>query len=168
MLSTSTHVFSELFYHLNWHSKGDLPQLQGSLEGAVHHFIENYCDKTKGVQFFGVGGTEDHVHLVIQAEPTIQLSEWLGRVKGASSHEMNKTQGRPALQWQRGSGLVSFARRDLPAVLRYVAHQREHHQKGTTNAVLEQCGTDMEKGSPQQEQKDVPEESTEETGGQGS
>jgi len=41
---------------------------------------------------------------------------------------------------------VSFAKRDLPAVLRYVEIQKEHHQKGTINKMLESSGALVENG----------------------
>jgi putative transposase len=140
MLSVSNHVFSEILPHVNWHCKGDYPHLVGDMESKTHRHIENYCMKTKGVSFLGIGGTETHVHLVIQIEPNICASEWIGKAKGACSHDMNADAKRQVLQWQRGFGAVSFARRDLPAILRYVAKQKEHHAKGTVNAVLENYG----------------------------
>ena len=68
-----------------------------------------------------MGGTENHLHLLIQIEPIICLAKWIGKIKGPGSHEMNERIGRGTLQRQRGYGAVSFAKRDLPAVLRYVA-----------------------------------------------
>jgi putative transposase len=140
MLSTSSHVFSEILLHINWHCKGDFPFLKGDMEAKVCEHIRDYCMKTKGVRFLGIGGTETHVHLVIQIEPNICASEWIGKAKGACSHDMNARSRKQVLQWQRGFGAVSFARRDLSAILRYVEKQKEHHAKGTVNPILESAG----------------------------
>ncbi len=140
MRSHSTHTFSQIFIHLNWHCNENRPNITPHIESDLYKFIEKYCVKSKGVLFHAVGGIEDHIHLVIQIEPTLLLSEWIGKVKGASAHEMNVRFGKGTLEWQRGYGAVSFAKRDLPSVLKYVKNQKLHHRKGTVNAVLEDYG----------------------------
>ena len=141
MLSASTHVLSRIYLHLNWRCKNDRPMINLKIEGLLREFIENYCRKTKGIDFLGFGGTGNHVHLVIQIEPFVHLSEWIGKVKGASSHHVNKALGSRSLEWQRGYGIVSFAQKNLRAVSRYVANQKEHHRKRTLNRILEECGS---------------------------
>jgi len=98
MLSTSSHVYSEILLHLNWHCKNDHPFVTTRVEKPVYDCIMNYCTKCKGVRFLGIGGTRDHLHLVIQVEPNVRLSEWIGKIKGASSHEANRKMGKGTLQ----------------------------------------------------------------------
>ena len=152
MLSTSTHVYSEIYLHLNWHTKSNTPFLRGEKETRTHAFLRDCCEKSRGIRFPGLGGTEDHVHLLIQMEPQVTLSDWVGKIKGTCSHTINEEFGRgagrtsgetascPSLQWQRGFGAVSFGRHDLKALERYVGAQKEHHDKGRINATLEQFG----------------------------
>ena len=155
MLSTSTHVYSEIYLHLNWHTKSNTPFLRGEKETRTHAFLRDCCEKSRGIRFPGLGGTEDHVHLLIQMEPFVTLSDWVGRIKGTCSHAINEEFGRgagrtsggatgrtslPSLQWQRGFGAVSFGRHDLKALERYVGGQKEHHGKGKINATLERSG----------------------------
>lgn len=141
-MPSGCHAFHEIFLHFNWHCLGNQPLITAAIESHLHGFIEEYCRKLPAVHFKRIGGTETHVHLVVQVEPTVCPSEFIGKVKGASSHEMNPLAGERFLQWQRGYGVVSFARRNLPAVIRYVDRQREHHGEGTVNDVLEQMGTE--------------------------
>jgi putative transposase len=138
------HVFHEIFLHINWHTKGDLPMLAGPMEKMIHDCITGRCKQTKGVYFHEIGGTDDHVHLVVDIEPFLTLSKWLGQIKGGSSHDINKQHGRTMLDWQRGYGIVSFGKRNLPWVLDYVRNQRAHHAKGTTQSRLEECPMDDE------------------------
>ena len=155
MLSTSSHVYSEIYLHLNWHTKSNTPFLRGEKETRTHAFLRDCCEKSRGIRFPGLGGTEDHVHLLIQMEPFVTLSDWVGKVKGTCSHAINEEFGRgagrtsggaagrtslPSLQWQRGFGAVSFGRHDLKALARYLCGQKEHHGKGRINATLEQFG----------------------------
>jgi len=70
------------------------------------------------------------VHVVFSIEASVCISELLGALKGGSSDDINEEDKRISLQWQRGYGVVSFGRKNLPWVLDYVARQREHHASG--------------------------------------
>jgi len=137
-----SHVFDEIYLHFNWHTQGDLPLLQDTTEVEVHAFLRERCRATKGVRFLGVGGTADHVHLVVKVEPFIAPSKLVGDLKGASAREINKRTRRQSLRWQRGFGVVSFAKRHLKGVLDYVGQQKEHHSAGTAREALEKHAPD--------------------------
>jgi Transposase IS200 like. len=74
-----------------------------SNERDLHGFLKNKIVETAGTYFHAIGGIEDHIHLAVSVKPTIVLDDWIGQLKGASSHEMGKS-----LQWQKGYGVVSF------------------------------------------------------------
>jgi putative transposase len=94
--------------------------------------------ETPGTYFHDIGGTDDHVHLVVSVPPTLTPSEWIGRLKGASSHFINhEIANRKVLTWQAGYGVVSFGTRNLPWVVQYVRKQREHHARGQMRERLE-------------------------------
>jgi REP-associated tyrosine transposase len=145
-MSPASHIFHEIFLHINWHCHEDRPLISGKMEGSLHQLIEEYCRKYRGVYFNGLGGTSTHVHLLVQVEPTVCPSDFIGKVKGFSSHEMNKRTGTRDLKWQKGYGVVSFARKNLPALLGYVESQKEHHQTGTVRETLEKWSVDVEEG----------------------
>ena len=145
IMQGSGHIFSEIYLHLNWHCHNDKPMIKPSIEPLLYEFLQGYCRKVKGIHFGKVGGTETHVHLVFQMEPFVHLSDFIGKIKGSSSHEMNEQFGAGTLQWQRGSGVVSFAKKNLPSMIRYVDNQKEHHKKGTIRDALEVFRTYFEK-----------------------
>ena len=142
IMAGSAHIYSEIYLHTNWHCKDDQPMIQPQIEAPLYEFIEQYCQKVKGIHLEKINGTEDHVHLVFQMEPFVLLSDFIGKIKGASSHEINRRFGLETLRWQRGYGIVSFSKKHLPGVLRYVAEQKEHHRRGTTKEALEAWGQD--------------------------
>jgi hypothetical protein len=51
------------------------------------------------------------------------------------------------LEWQRGFGVVSFGKKQLPWVLDYIANQKEHHALSRTKARLERVSMDDD-GTP--------------------
>jgi putative transposase len=140
----SSHVYHEIYLHLNWHAKNDQPILIAELEPVVHQFIIDRCRRTKGVYFHGIGGTETHVHLAVNIEPHVTISDLVQDLKGGSSHDTNDARKSQVLHWQRGYGVVSFGRNNLDWVLRYIANQKAHHGCGSVQDRLERADVDEE------------------------
>lgn len=97
------------------------------IEAIVHHYVKGRCINAPGVYFHEIGGTETHVHLVVSIPPTLLISEFVGQLKGSSSHHVNQKLSRKAVEWQTGYGVVSFGTKDLPWVKDYVRNQKERH-----------------------------------------
>ncbi len=133
----AAHVFHEIYLHLTWHTKESQALITPKLEPEVFAFFRARCAKTKGVYLHGINGTPTHVHLALSIEPFVTISELVGELKGACSFELNKTHGKKVLEWQRGFGVVSFGKRNLPWVLAYIANQKQHHAGGTAVERLE-------------------------------
>jgi putative transposase len=124
----SRNYYSEINLHITWHTK---------VEAIVRHCVRGKCINTPGVFIHEIGGTETHVHVCVSIAPTVEISEFIGQLKGASSHDVNAKLGRKVLEWQAGYGVVSFGMKDLEWVKRYVREQPEHHARGTVYDRLE-------------------------------
>jgi len=132
--------YSEINLHLTWHTKESLPLLNQQVEPLVHRYLRQRIMNTHGAFVHEIGGTETHVHLAVTIPPTLQISDFVGQLKGASTHEINEQLGsrRHVLQWQTGYGAVSFGTGDLEWVNEYIRNQRKHHTTGCTHHRLEQ------------------------------
>lgn len=139
--------YSEIHLHIVWHTKESAPLLTPQIEPFVHHYLRQRLINTPGIFVHEIGGTETHVHLAITIAPTVLVSELIGQLKGASSHEANRqfSRGR-VLEWQAGYGVVSFGTRALDWVCDYLRNQKQHHAKGTVHDRLERIMT--EDGAP--------------------
>src|ERR1700680_929735 len=122
--------YSEINLHITWHTKESAPLLIPKIQAEVHHYLRGRCINTPGVFVHEVGGTETHVHLCVSIWPTLLISDFIGALKGAASHDTNQKFGSKVLQWQTGYGVVSFGTGDLQWVSDYVRHQKEHHARG--------------------------------------
>jgi REP-associated tyrosine transposase len=129
--------YSEINLHVTWHTKESSPLLVSKVEAIVHHYLRGRCINTPGVFVHEVGGIETHVHLALSVAPTILISEFIGQLKGSSSHEVNQKVGHKVLEWQAGYGVASFGSRDLGWVVVYVRNQRDRHARGTIEDRLE-------------------------------
>ena len=137
-------VYSEINLHIVWHTKESAPVLIEQIEARVHDHVKNAVLNTEGCSFREIGGTENNVHLVVSVPPTLLISDWIGRLKGASSHYINKEiANRKVLEWQTGYGVVSFGTKDLPWVTEYVRNQKQHHARGTSQERLERIEKEL-------------------------
>lgn len=136
----SRNYYSEINLHIVWHTKGSLPLLTPDIESLAQRYIKKRIIETPGVFVHEIGGIETHVHVVVTVPPTLLISDFIGQLKGGTSHDVNQALGgrQKELQWQAGYGVVSFGTRDLPWVVDYVRNQREHHARGTAQERLEQ------------------------------
>jgi putative transposase len=135
----SKNYYSEIHLHVAWHTKISAPLLTGDVETAAHRHLRKFLVKTPGVFVHEIGGIETHLHVCLTIPPTIKISEFIGQMKGATSHDVNQEMGKrqKVLQWQAGYGVVSFGTKDLEWVKAYVRNQREHHRRGTAQDRLE-------------------------------
>ena len=133
----SNNVYSEIRLHVTWHVKPGAA-IEPAFEANLHGFIRDYAARMQGVHVHAVNGVADHVHLAVTIPPTLHLSEWLGRLKGASAHYVNEQlTNQKTFGWQAGYGVVSFGTKDLPWVVGYVERQKEHHAAGKIHDRLE-------------------------------
>jgi putative transposase len=131
--------YSEINLHLVWHTKQSAPILRDEVEAAVHRAPQHRLVKTPGAYVHEIGGTDTHVHLAITVQPTVNISELVGQLKGGSAHDVNERLGmkRKVLEWQEGYGVVSFGTGDLEWVREYIRNQRAHHARGGGHDRLE-------------------------------
>lgn len=74
-----------------------------------------------------VGGSDDHVHILLSIPSTINIADAMRIIKSESSRWMHQT--RPTFEWQEGYGAFSIGSSQKGATLAYIASQFEHHQK---------------------------------------
>jgi REP element-mobilizing transposase RayT len=140
-------VVHEIYLHLTWHTKRSLPLITPALEPRIHDILRERCRETKGVYLHAVDGTPTHVHLAINIEPFVCISDLVDRLKGGCAYDLNHKIHDKVLQWQRGFGVVSFGRKQLAWVVNYVEHQKERHQRRHVHERLERVSLDDD-GTP--------------------
>jgi REP element-mobilizing transposase RayT len=120
-----------------WGTKDREPLIQTEFEASLHNVLVAKAKKLNAF-VYAVGGVEDHIHLVASVPPKIALSDFIGQLKGNSSHFVNHELSLPyQFGWQRGYGIVSFGGKQLDIVVKYVKNQRQHHLEGTVIPFLE-------------------------------
>jgi putative transposase len=82
-----------------------------------------------GHKLLAINGMPDHVHVLFGMRPTQSLSDLMQAIKGDSSRWINEQKLiRARFSWQEGYGAFSYSRSQVPAVIRYIRDQEEHHR----------------------------------------
>jgi putative transposase len=117
-----------LFYHVVWATKGRALLIDDANEPVIRHSIQT-TSRTEQAKLHAVGMMPDHVHVAASVPPGIALSQFVGRLKGASAHAVNALAGPDdaLFAWQAEYGIFSFTEKNLPDVVAFVENQRQRH-----------------------------------------
>jgi REP element-mobilizing transposase RayT len=81
-----------------------------------------------------VGGTQNHVHALIELPPEMTLADAVRTLKCNSSRWLRESVR--LFEWQQGYWAFSVSPSQVGGVLRYIAHQAEHHARYSFEAEL--------------------------------
>jgi REP element-mobilizing transposase RayT len=76
-----------------------------------------------------VGGTDDHVHILLSLSATKTVAQAMREIKQGSSRWMHETCDVAEFAWQEGYGAFSIGLNQVGATVAYIAGQQEHHSK---------------------------------------
>jgi len=136
-----SNVYYEIYYHIIWTTKRRLELISEDIEEMVKKFIIQKVKELEG-QPLEFNSVSDHCHLLSIIPPKISVSDFVGKIKGYSSHEVNKIKGEKFIQWQRGFGVLSLSKKGLPFIRQYIKNQKDHHKNNTIIGILEHTSDD--------------------------
>jgi len=88
--------------------------------------------RENGLKALSIGGTENHVHLLLSVPPTMALSKAMQLIKGCSSKWINETYpSHNGFAWQEGYGAFSISVSGIEQTKSYIEKQRERHRAMT-------------------------------------
>ena len=141
----STHL--SLHYHLIFSTKNRHPYIDEAWRGRLHAFMGGAVRSLGGMPE-AVGGTGDHVHLLVGLRANHTLADVLRDTKSASSHWIHDTAGVRDFGWQDGYGAFTVSASLIGKVKSYIAQQEAHHRKKTFQEeyveFLKQSGVEYE------------------------
>ncbi len=76
-----------------------------------------------------IGGTTNHVHLLLEPPPTISVEEMVLKIQATSAEWMNRHVDN--FFWQEGYGGCSISKAHVGRVVKYIQHQEQYHASTT-------------------------------------
>jgi len=137
------HTYTLNLLHVVFSTKNRVPMIR-NLAGLVKNL--RGIARNKNMDVLSVGGTNNHVHLLLRLPPVRGLSEAIRDLKANSSRYMSETGSRFA--WQDGYAAISVSPSQIPVVSAYIENQERHHAKRSYEeelmALLEKAGVKYE------------------------
>jgi len=120
-------TFLQVFVHIVWSTFQRRPMLTDDVEKVVHAAIQDECRALKCPPV-AIGGTADHVHVLVSLSASVSLATLVQQAKGVSAHLLtHRLAPAASFRWQRGYSAFSLRKTELDAVRQYVLHQKQRH-----------------------------------------
>jgi REP element-mobilizing transposase RayT len=121
-------TFLSLHFHLVFSTKGRAPIIGASWRVRLHQYLGGAVEGLGGHSKI-VGGTDDHVHLLVELRATHALADFMRELKRSSSSWIHEEIGEKAFAWQEGYAAFTVSASGRPEVRRYIENQEEHHRE---------------------------------------
>jgi len=122
-------TFTCLHYHLVFTTKNRVRSITPAINSRLHEYLGGVVRSANGIPI-QIGGTDDHVHLLVTLHQNIALADFMRELKAASSGWVNAAFADVGeFRWQRGYGAFTVSHSSVDSVKEYIANQEEHHRK---------------------------------------
>jgi putative transposase len=115
-------TYSKIILHCVYSTKNRVPCIR---EPERIWRITREIARNIKIDLVAIGGTVDHVHLLLALPTNRTLADIMRDLKANSSLILR--QSNSAFRWQDGYGVISVSPGAVPAAIRYIEHQAEHH-----------------------------------------
>ena len=122
-----SHTYVSELIHCVFSTKQRRNLIPAASQPDLWAFIGGVARKN-GFKALIVGGTENHVHILLSLPATLTLAKAIQLVKAASSHWMNET-FKAGFAWQEGYGAFTVGISQKSDTIAYIKGQAEHHRK---------------------------------------
>jgi putative transposase len=124
MASTLTRIL----LHITFSTKKRAPLIPAAIEPDLYAYIGGICRRMES-PLLAMGGTPDHVHMMVSLGKTVAVSDLMLEAKRDSSMWIkDKSAALQEFAWQDGYFAFSIGESGVNALRAYIANQKEHHK----------------------------------------
>ena len=121
-------IYIKIYLHLVFAVKHHNSLINPFWQSRLYDYISGII-KNKGCHPIKIGGTDDHIHILLSYSPVMPLSDLVRDIKSMSSRFINETHLSPfRFEWQKGYACFSYSHSHIEQVSKYIAGQHEHHK----------------------------------------
>lgn len=127
MANTYSQIYIQIVFAVKYRDAA----IDKSWRNELHQYIVGLIS-LRGHKVYAIGGSYDHIHILVSMAPKQSVSELVMEIKRASTLWI-KEKGfvKTRFAWQEGFGAFSYGQSQLDSVSRYIRNQEEHHGKHT-------------------------------------
>ena len=122
------HTFTSLLTHIIFSTRERAPLIADAIRTDLHAYLGGILRELRATPIV-IGGTADHIHVLLQAcRADFAVADCLRVLKTNSSRWVKeKWPERRSFGWQGGYGAFSVSESNRANVVRYIQGQAEHH-----------------------------------------
>lgn len=122
------HTYCSSLYHCVFSTKERRPWIALDVQSQLWAYMGGIA-RAQGAKALGVGGMNDHAHLLLSLPSSLTVADAMREIKSGSSRWMRKSAGVKTFAWQEGYGAFSIGWNQVEVTLAYIQQQPEHHRK---------------------------------------
>lgn len=123
------HTYVSDLVHCVFSTKHRRNLIKTEIQSHLWSFMGGIARKNKCKALI-IGGTENHVHILLSLSADMALAKAMQLIKGASSRWMNENHTKD-FGWQEGYGAFTVSISQKASTIAYIESQAEHHRKRT-------------------------------------
>lgn len=132
----ATNSFNQIYIHFVIVVKDRAKRITPALEPILHKYISSIIENRKNKTLI-INGSKDHVHILIAMHNTESPSALMLSVKQYSTKFIKNEGFCKDFSWQEGYAAFSYSKSQVKDVYNYIANQKEHHRKRTTQEEID-------------------------------
>lgn len=128
---TMSHSYCSASFHIVFSTKDRRKLIDDALRDRLWPYIGGIA-RENGMNTSAVGGTVDHIHILLSLSSTIAISKAVQLIKGGSSKWIHDNfPSHQDFAWQEGYGAFSVSISGVRDTIDYIDRQEEHHRTRT-------------------------------------
>ena len=127
--------YLSLRYHLIFATKEREPCIAPEWRSLLHRYLGGIVSSLGGNAHI-IGGTSDHVHLLVELRATHALADFMRDLKRGSSSWVHSDVHLKTFAWQEGYAAITVSPSALDDVRHYIENQEEHHRHRSSGEEL--------------------------------
>jgi len=119
-------TLTSILLHITYSTKHRMDLISADHEADLYAYTGGICRRLAS-PLLAMGGTSNHVHLLVSLSKTLSLSNLMMEIKRDTSKLLRHKL--PVFEWQDGYFAFSIGQSGVDQVREYIAGQKAHHAK---------------------------------------
>ena len=121
--------YTKLLYHIVFRTKYGKNTIPEQYEKELYAYMIGII-KNKKSSLYRIGGTPNHIHLLVDIHPAFSLSDFMKSLKEYSSKWLSINRNFPDFEgWGVSYAAFTYNLNDKQIIINYIDNQKEHHKK---------------------------------------
>jgi len=122
-------TYINILIHTVFSTKNRESWLSSSLRERLYPYMCGIA-RENGLKLLCIGGTDNHIHILLSLDSTTSIAKAMQFIKGGSSKWIHETFPELRLfSWQEGYGAFSIGISNVDETKKYIENQEKHHSK---------------------------------------